>query len=66
MLRKRYQPKEDALSSDLPSVWRVDMFFRIGSASPAPVDAPSAKNHTFKSQPIGFVSSYRTLFLALE
>jgi hypothetical protein len=65
-LRKRYQPEENALSSDLLSVWRVDMFFRIGSASPAPVDAPSAKNHTFKSQPIGFVNLYRALFLALD
>ena len=43
-------PKEKNSLYDLSSVWCVDMFFKIGSASLALVAARVAKDRTFKNQ----------------
>jgi len=58
LLPAQWRPKGKSSLSDLPDVWCVDMFLRIGSGSPGLVAARVAKGGTFKTQRIGSVSGY--------
>ncbi len=55
LLPAQWRPEEKGSLSGLLDVWCVDIFLKIGSASPVLVAARVAKGSTFKTQRIGSV-----------